>query len=168
MTALTLGSLLLTGCGDSSAGSGDGVDGTAAGDASDTDSDEMGEGGDDGDPCGGCDDDDPCTEDICEASGACTYEPIVDNACRPVITVDYPPRAATLLAEDASTITVTGTVKSGLGDIVAFTVNDTMIFAMLLLSSPSLLTLSKIIEDPVMYLSTPSLGTYFRKSNATR
>lgn len=127
MTALTLGSLLLTGCGDSSAGSGDGVDGTTAGDASDTGSDEMGEGGDDGDPCGGCDDDDPCTEDICEASGACTYEPIVDNACRPVITVDYPPRAATLLAEDASTITVTGTVKSGLGDIVAFTVNDTTV-----------------------------------------
>jgi len=116
--ALALGALLFAGCGDSSAGSADGNDETTAGDAADGDADA-------GDPCGGCDDNDPCTEDICVASGECSHEPTLDNTCRPVITVDYPARAATLIAEEgATTITVTGTVKSGLGDIVSFTLND--------------------------------------------
>ncbi len=123
MKALALGALLLAGCNDSSAGSASGAEESTAGDASDT-ADDASDGGDAGDPCGGCDDDDPCTEDVCEASGSCTHEPIVDNLCRPVITVDFPPRAATLIAEDdASTVTVTGTVQSGLGEIVSFTLN---------------------------------------------
>ena len=96
-TALALGALLWTGCGDSSDGSADGSEETTAGESADASGADDGASEDGGDACGGCDDDDPCTEDTCEASGACTYEPIIDNSCRPVITVDYPPRAATLV-----------------------------------------------------------------------
>ena len=68
-----------------------------------------------------CDDGDPCTTDACEA-GTCTHTPTVTNACRPQIDVTFPPRAATIAgAAGEQTVTVTGTVKSGLGAITSLT-----------------------------------------------
>jgi len=74
-----------------------------------------------------CDDGNACTEDICEYDDGCWNGLIVSNACLPNIVVDYPPRAAGVLRNDASetTIAVTGTVSSGAGDITSLTLNGT-------------------------------------------
>ncbi len=72
-----------------------------------------------------CDDGNACTIDTCGPVDGCSNTLIVSNACRPVITVTYPPRAATILDEGTGTITVTGTVESGAGTIDTFTINGT-------------------------------------------
>ena len=67
---LALG-LLTLGCSDDAGQGGGDAEETADGTAGDA-ADETGTGSADaGDPCGGCDDDDPCTEDTCEANGSC-------------------------------------------------------------------------------------------------
>ena len=121
---LALG-LLTLGCSDDAGQGGGDAEETADGTAGDA-ADETGTGSADaGDPCGGCDDDDPCTEDTCEANGSCAYEPILDNACRPIIEVTYPPRGATVVVEPGQTeLTVTGTVSSGLGTITTLTLDE--------------------------------------------
>ena len=122
-----LAMLTLGACGDDSSGGaatagGDGE--TADADTGGADASESG-GDDDGDACGGCDDSDPCTEDICNEDGTCTFEPLLNNECRPRIEVDYPARAATILIDPGvDTLTVTGTVQSGLGAITSLTLND--------------------------------------------
>ncbi|MBK8235299.1 MAG: hypothetical protein IPK74_07075 [Deltaproteobacteria bacterium] len=74
-----------------------------------------------GDCMATCDDGDPCTIDQCDGD-TCTHAPLVDNACRPAIDVEYPPRAATVTgAAGSSSVTVTGSVHSGLGDITSLT-----------------------------------------------
>ena len=69
-----------------------------------------------------CDDGNACTADSCDAKTGCANALIVSNACRPLITVDFPPRAATV-QQNTPTVTVTGKVKSGAGPITAFTLN---------------------------------------------
>jgi hypothetical protein len=51
------------------------------------------------------------------------FEPIVSNACRPHILVDYPPRGATIAGTAPPLVVVTGTVFSGAGLITDFTLN---------------------------------------------
>lgn len=70
-----------------------------------------------------CDDGNVCTTDTCDADDGCQHTLIVSNACRPTITVTSPARAATLLRDGSSTVTVTGTVASDAGDITTFTLN---------------------------------------------
>ena len=69
-----------------------------------------------------CEDDNPCAEDVCN-SGVCEVgDPVVSGECRPVIDVDYPPRAATLDG-DSPVVTVTGRASSGAGPITTLRVN---------------------------------------------
>jgi hypothetical protein len=69
-----------------------------------------------------CEDDNPCAEDVCN-SGVCEVgDPVISGECRPVIDVEYPPRAATL-QENSSTVTVVGSVSSGAGPITSLTIN---------------------------------------------
>ncbi|MCB9531156.1 MAG: hypothetical protein H6700_05265 [Myxococcales bacterium] len=68
-----------------------------------------------------CDDGNACTEDTCDAATGCAHTLIISNACRPTITVDYPPRAATLLS--SGQLVVRGHVESGAGSITSFTLN---------------------------------------------
>jgi len=69
-----------------------------------------------------CEDDNPCAEDECN-SGVCEVgDPVVSGECRPVIDVEYPPRAATLEG-DSPVVTVVGSVSSGAGPITSLTVN---------------------------------------------
>ncbi len=83
------------------------------------------------DVCGGgkcagtaisCDDKNDCTTDSCDPKAGCKHDLIVSNACRPVIDVEYPPRAATI-KQPSPIVTVKGTVKSGAGPITSFTIN---------------------------------------------
>jgi hypothetical protein len=69
-----------------------------------------------------CDDKNTCTSDSCDKIDGCKHVLQVSNACRPVIIVDYPPRAATLKEPDGQ-VPVKGTVKSGAGPITAFQLN---------------------------------------------
>ena len=77
--------------------------------------------------CGGlavdCDDQDPCTSDWCDPVEGCKSDLIVSNTCRPDITVTYPPRGATIQGAGTPTITVTGAVTSGAGDITSLMIN---------------------------------------------
>ncbi len=70
-----------------------------------------------------CDDGNACTADACDKKSGCKSTLIVSNACRPVIEVEYPPRAATIQQAGAG-ITVKGKVKSGAGPITSFVLND--------------------------------------------
>lgn len=108
------------------------ADDPAAGDAEtgetgSSSSAETGDGTGSSDPCepNPCDDDDPCTADVCDpADTSCTHEPTLTNDCRPTIEVDFPPRGATLQGDAQDpTVTVTGSVRSGLGDITTLTLN---------------------------------------------
>ena len=69
-----------------------------------------------------CDDGNACTTDSCDKKSGCKQTLIVSNTCRPVIVVDYPPRAATIKS-DTAVVTVTGSVKSGAGPITSFVLN---------------------------------------------
>ncbi|MFT7623278.1 MAG: hypothetical protein ACI9WU_002461 [Myxococcota bacterium] len=69
-----------------------------------------------------CDDGNPCTTDACDGEGGCTTDVITSTGCRPRISVDFPPRAATLTGEPA--LTVTGTVWTGAGSIEWLTLNQ--------------------------------------------
>jgi len=71
-----------------------------------------------------CDDANACTTDSCDAKTGCKHALVVSNGCRPIIVVDYPPRAATLNVSDP-TIVVTGSIKSGAGPITTATLNGT-------------------------------------------
>ncbi|MBM4343635.1 MAG: hypothetical protein FJ100_09695, partial [Deltaproteobacteria bacterium] len=88
-----------------------------------------------GDVCGGgtcagktvnCDDGNACTTDSCDAKTGCKHQLVVSNACRPVIDVTYPPRAATIHTK-SPVVTVKGTVKSGAGPITSFEINGTKV-----------------------------------------
>ena len=86
------------------------------------------------DTCGGgvcsgtvrnCDDGNACTADSCDAETGCENTLIATNDCRPNIVVDFPPRAATILGGAfPGSITVTGSVSSGAGDITSLILND--------------------------------------------
>jgi hypothetical protein len=124
--------LLLPCCGDDSPVASGGTDteatgGDGGGTPTGGDDDGLDDTGadDDGDgPCMAdtdCDDADPCTADVCNG-GTCEHAPIVDNACRPQIDVEFPPRAATVLGQPgSSTVTVTGHVSSGVAEIESLT-----------------------------------------------
>jgi hypothetical protein len=119
---LAVFSLASIGCGGN--GSGDGAAGSGAtGSAGGT----GGTGG--ADLCAGltCDDGNACTADTCDPSdGTCIYEDVFSNACRTQIEVDFPPRGASLQGDGAdATVVVTGTVRSGVGEIDSFTLNGT-------------------------------------------
>ncbi len=69
-----------------------------------------------------CNDKNDCTTDSCDPKQGCKHALIVSNACRPVITVDYPPRAATI-AQPGPLVTVKGHVVSGAGPITQLSLN---------------------------------------------
>src|SRR5690606_9752100 len=67
--------------------------------------------------------DNPCVEEVCNA-GVCEAVAAVTSAeCRPVIEVEFPPRAATLQSASSS-VTVIGTVSSAAGPIASLRIND--------------------------------------------
>ena len=73
-----------------------------------------------------CDDGNACTADTCHPQTGCAHALIASHACRPEITVTYPPRGATLaltLTGGTTAVDVKGTVKSGAGPITTFTLN---------------------------------------------
>lgn len=112
-----------SGMGDASETEGS-VSDTDSGSESDSDSDSQGT--DDGrcEVAEDCDDGDPCTIDVCADGGACGVMEGDTVACRPMIDVEYPPRAATIQAKSSDEfVTVTGTVTSLKGDIQALTLN---------------------------------------------
>jgi hypothetical protein len=86
---------------------------------------EDSSGGMPGDPCvrdDDCEDDNPCAEDVCNA-GVCELgDPVVSSECRPVIDVEFPPRAATL-QNDSPVVTVVGSVSSAAGPITSLLIN---------------------------------------------
>ncbi|HEY0135937.1 MAG TPA: hypothetical protein VGB85_17750, partial [Nannocystis sp.] len=102
-----------------------------------------------------CDDDNDCTLDRCGGDGVCTVEAVVSNSCRPQITVDYPPRGATIVGKPgAPVVTVTGKVTSGAGAISTLMLNDEPVpvqkdgkFATDLLVTPGGTTLDFHVED---------------------
>lgn len=128
------------GCGDDTAGTGDasssGRDtdpdpGTSTGDFVPTTSDP----GDDTTagttgpgPCASdadCDDDNECTIDSCDGAGLCVAAAVLSNACRPQITVDYPPRGSTIVGTPGvPVVKVTGKVTSAAAKIDALTLNS--------------------------------------------
>ncbi len=139
---IVLVAVALAACGDDAVGGAVGTQGgtasdgsTGTNDASDTDSglDSTGDGDASGSGSDGvgvvcernadCDDNNPCTDDDCN-SGMCEVDgAVVSVACRPVIDVDFPPRAATVQS-GSPTVTVTGTVQSGAGPIAWLRIND--------------------------------------------
>lgn len=60
-----------------------------------------------------CDDGQECSVDSCDSAKGCLHEPDPRPACRPVVIVDWPPRAARLNGDPE--ITVTGHVAPGEG-----------------------------------------------------
>jgi len=70
-----------------------------------------------------CDDGNDCTTDTCNRVRGCVSTPFVSASCRPEIVVDTPARAATVLGVGEPTVVVTGSVRSGGGPIVSFTIN---------------------------------------------
>lgn len=70
-----------------------------------------------------CDDGNPCTVNSCDPVNGCQTTVVQSFTCRPLITVNYPPRAATIQDSAGSVVTVTGTVDSGAGDITDFVLN---------------------------------------------
>lgn len=130
--------LTLSACGDDAVGA---ADSTGSGTAADTTAgsetavpDETAtpdptagdsSGGQPGDPCvrdDDCQDDNPCAEDVCNAGVCEVGDPVVSGECRPVIDVEFPPRAATLQG-DSPVVTVVGTVSSGAGPIASLRIN---------------------------------------------
>lgn len=75
-----------------------------------------------------CDDFNDCTADFCDPVDGCTSTLIVSNECRPTITVTYPPRGATIRDTGSGTVTVTGNVHSGAGEVYRVTVNGDFAF----------------------------------------
>ena len=77
--------------------------------------------------CGGtpvdCDDGNACTSDSCDPAAGCKSQLVVSGACRPEITVTWPPRAATIAGSTPATVEVQGTVSSGAGPITSLFVN---------------------------------------------
>lgn len=130
--------LALSACGDDAVGA---ADSTGSGTSADTTGSETavpdetatpdptaGEessGGMPGDPCvrnDDCQDDNPCAEDVCNAGVCEVGDPVVSGECRPVIDVEFPPRAATLQG-DSPVVTVVGSVSSGAGPITSLRIN---------------------------------------------
>ena len=71
-----------------------------------------------------CEDGNACTNNRCGGTGSCLAEPVLSNACRPQIVVDYPPRGATLVGQPGVPfVTVTGKATSAAGPITSFTLN---------------------------------------------
>lgn len=71
-----------------------------------------------------CDDGNACTIDECDPVAGCRNRLILSNSCRPVITITYPPRGATILDDGSGIVQVTGNVQSGAGPISALFIND--------------------------------------------
>lgn len=70
-----------------------------------------------------CDDGNACTVNTCSPTLGCQTELVVTDACRPNIVVTFPPRGAFVPADASGSITVTGRVFSGAGDITSFRIN---------------------------------------------
>jgi hypothetical protein len=68
-----------------------------------------------------CTDGNGCTKDSCNPATGCQFTPLTTKACRPAITITYPPRGATLSGDPV--VTVTGTVLGKAGAIAAFSIN---------------------------------------------
>jgi len=60
-----------------------------------------------------CDDNNPCTEDVCLDDGSCTNELVKVPECAPSVTIDVPPRASTLYS--APVVDLSGTVSAPIG-----------------------------------------------------
>jgi hypothetical protein len=135
-------SLALPACGDDAVGAADATGsgtGTATSDPDTAVPDETATpdptagddttGGQPGDPCvrdDDCNDGNPCTEDECTAGVCEVGDPVASNECRPVIDVDFPPRAATLEA-NSPVVTVTGRASSGAGPITSLRINGAVV-----------------------------------------
>lgn len=60
-----------------------------------------------------CEDGNECTYNRCAGDGQCLVEAVLSNACRPQISVDYPPRGATIVGEPGvPVVTVKGKAES--------------------------------------------------------
>jgi hypothetical protein len=71
-----------------------------------------------------CDDGNDCTIDACAPATGCGHTPVLSHACRPLIEVTYPPRAATIAGSGVDPVVeVAGIVTSGAGPIASFVVN---------------------------------------------
>jgi hypothetical protein len=137
-------SLTLAACGDDAVGGADSTgsgSGSASTGGSDTvvadetvtpdstageEGDSSSSGGGPGDPCvrnDDCEDDNPCAEDVCNAGVCEVGDAVISGECRPVIDVEFPPRAATL-EDDSPVVTVIGSVSSGAGPITSLRIND--------------------------------------------
>ncbi|MFT5434253.1 MAG: hypothetical protein ACI9OJ_004966, partial [Myxococcota bacterium] len=71
-----------------------------------------------------CDDGNVCTLDACDPVTGCFSTVIVSNECRPIITILQPLRAATINGAAGAAVLITGSVVSGAGAIVDFTIDD--------------------------------------------
>jgi hypothetical protein len=71
-----------------------------------------------------CEDGNECTYNRCAGDGQCLVEAVLSNACRPQISVDYPPRGATIVGEPGvPVVTVTGKAESAAGGIETLMLN---------------------------------------------
>ncbi len=71
-----------------------------------------------------CNDGNDCTLDSCDPEAGCGSTLVAHADCRPEITVDYPPRAATIQGlAAAQKVVVSGSVESGAGPVETVTVN---------------------------------------------
>ena len=158
------------GCGDDTAGTGDASSsgretdpdpGTSTGDfvpttgdpGDDTTSGTTGPGLCESDA--DCDDDNACTIDSCGGEGLCVAAAVLSNACRPQITVDYPPRGSTIVGTPGvPVVEVTGKVTSAAGAIAALTLNSEQVlvaddgtFEIDVVAAPGGNTLDFTVED---------------------
>ncbi len=128
LAPLLLSTALFAACGDDSTGASATASesGTTGGETSTTASSESSSGGEG--LCSAnsqCEDGNACTSNRCSGQGECLVEPVLSNACRPQIVVDYPPRGSTLKGEPGKpVVTVTGSAKSAAGPIKSLTLND--------------------------------------------
>ncbi len=121
-----------------------------------------------GGTCGGtalkCDDGNACTLDSCDAKTGCVNTVKETNSCRPVITVSYPPRGATIKS-DIDFVEIKGKVTSGAGPITAFTLNGGKV------KPKADGTFKKVLQakpggNTLVFLAKDSLGTERKRVQA--
>lgn len=104
-----------------------------------------------------CEDGNPCTTNLCDGQGECRIEPVISNACRPQIEVDYPPRGATIQGKPGvPVVIVTGKVESAAGPIESLLLNDKSVsvaadgaFSIDFTAAPGGNTLDFVVQDAV-------------------
>lgn len=106
-----------------------------------------------------CDDNNACTANFCDPVNGCGFTVVQSFACRPVFTVTYPPRGATLQGPVGGTINVTGTVASGAGAITSFKVNGQTVTPNAVDGSFSVTITPEIGANTLEFAATDDLGT---------